>query len=101
MSYSIDLRHRVISYVNGGGSQVSASLIFKVGRKTIYNWMHRANLSPTPRIVHSRKINKSKLLSDVVNRPDALLRERSAAFGVTPSGVWRALKKLKIVKKND
>jgi putative transposase len=101
MSYSVDLRQRVIDYVNNGGSQVSASTLFKVGRKTIYNWLHRENLSPTPRLIRSRKIDKSRLLANVHEQPEALLHERALEFGVTPSGVWRALRTLKISKKND
>jgi hypothetical protein len=33
--------------------------------------------------------------------PDALLRERTAHFGVSVNAIWVAMKTLKITKKND
>ncbi len=101
MSYSIDLRERVVKFVNNGGGQVEASQLFGVDRKTIYNWLHRENLSPTPRLARRRKIDKTKLILSVSAQPDALLRERALNFGVSSSGMWRALRRMNISKKND
>ncbi|NEP91083.1 MAG: helix-turn-helix domain-containing protein, partial [Okeania sp. SIO2C2] len=47
MSYSLDLRTRVIDYIEQGGSILSASRIYKVGRSTIYRWLARVDLKPT------------------------------------------------------
>ncbi len=101
MSYSMDLRERTVKFVRDGGSQVEASQVFGVSRKTIFNWLHRSNLTPSPRRVRKGKIDKLKLVSHVQAYPDRLLRERAEEFGVTPSGMWRALKQLRISKKND
>ena len=101
MSYSIDLRERVLDYVRGGGSQVEASRIFRVTRKTIYNWLQRETLSPKPHGSRHRKIDKQALAEHVRDYPDALLRERALIFGVDPSCISRALKRLNFTKKND
>lgn len=50
MSYSIDLRKRVVDYVENGGRIAQAAGLFKVGRATIYRWPGR-----TDRIGHTGK----------------------------------------------
>ena len=100
MSYSIDLRERAVKFVRDGGSRTEASGLFGVSRKSIFNWLHRSDLSPTPRRIRKGKIDKLKLASHVQAHPDRLLRERAEEFGVTPSGLWRALTRLRISKKN-
>ena len=100
MSYSMDLRERTVNFVRAGGSRTEASRLFKVSRKTIFHWLTRPDLSPTPR-TKKGKINTLKLVSHVQAHPDRLLRERAAEFGVSPSGMWRALQRMQISKKND
>ena len=39
MALSIDLRERVIAAIDKGMSATNAEKLFKVSRKTIYNWM--------------------------------------------------------------
>lgn len=101
MSYSMDLRKRVVAHVKSGGSKVDASRIFGVGRPTIYRWLSAKDLSPHPAKTRKRKLDKERLAQHVQTHPDWLLRERAAEFGVTPSGMWRALTRLRITKKND
>jgi putative transposase len=101
MSYGIDLRTRVVKFVSEGGSRTEASDVYGVSRKTIYHWLRRPTLSTTPKATRESRINKAKLVSHVTAHPDALLRERAGEFGVTPSGMWRALRKLGMRKKND
>jgi transposase len=101
MSYSMDLRRRVVKFVLDGGGQTEASAIYGVSRKTIYHWLHRSTLSPTPKATRDSRINKAKLVSHIAAHPEALLRERAMEFGVTPSGMWRAMRRLGMRKKND
>jgi transposase len=101
MSYSIDLRKRVIAHVSSGGSKAEASRLFGVGRPTVYRWLSLSDLTPRPAKTRNGKLDKTKLTMHVRSHPDVLLRERAAEFGVTPSGMWRALQKLRISKKND
>ena len=37
--YSLDLRERVLSFIEDGHSQKEAGKVFKVPRQTIYNWL--------------------------------------------------------------
>jgi transposase len=39
MAYSLDLRKRVVDYVENGGGITKAAALFKVGRATIYRWL--------------------------------------------------------------
>ncbi len=48
MSYSLDLRHRVIDFVNGVGSKSDAAKIFSVSAWCVYQWCKRKNLAPHP-----------------------------------------------------
>ncbi|WP_156804876.1 IS630 transposase-related protein [Synechococcus sp. PCC 6312] len=65
MSYSLDLRQRVIAYFQQGGQVTQASKIFQVGRSTIYRWLGRDNLAPTVVTRRPRKLDWSALEADV------------------------------------
>ena len=38
MPYSLDLRQKVINYVENGGRVTEATKVFGIGRSTIYRW---------------------------------------------------------------
>ena len=100
MTYSVDYRRRVISFVNEGGSKLEAARLFKVNHNTIYAWLQRGeDLSPRPAKTRRRKLCKETLAQHVKFCPDALLRERAIHFNVHPSTVFYALRRMKIVKK--
>ena len=101
MSYSVDLRERVVSYVRVGGSRTQAAALFQVGRTTLYRWLNATDLRPKPALERRRKLDKAALAAHVRDFPDALLKERAAHFGVHINAIWVALKKLKMTKKND
>ena len=101
MTYSLDIRERAVSYVKNGGQCTEASHLFKVGRKTLYNWLRAKNLHPQTGITRRRKLDRQALKVHVRDNPDALLRERAEHFGVRVNAIWYALKQMKIVKKND
>lgn len=52
MSYSVDLRERVVSYVEPGNSRIAAAKFFKVGERTVQRWVilkhETGTLSPKP-----------------------------------------------------
>jgi transposase len=101
MSYDIELRERVIDFIDAGGRKTDAAVLFQVDRSTIYEWLKRPNLKPTPRGNCDRKLKKNELAAHVAAFPDALQRERSVHFGVHRSTVGAALKKMGIRKKNE
>jgi putative transposase len=44
MPYSLDLRKKVIDYLQRRGGVTKASQIFQVSRASIYRWLNRENL---------------------------------------------------------
>lgn len=99
MTYSLDLREAVISYINNGGSKVEATRLFNISRNTLYRWLGMDDLHPKAHGLRNRKIDKEALAKHVEDYPDMFLRERAEAFGVHLSAVHYALKKMRIVKK--
>ena len=47
MSYSIDLRERVIKFIENGGSKMEAVRTFSVCRVTIYSWLKKKAVKGT------------------------------------------------------
>jgi transposase len=101
MTYSIDLRTRVVAFVAKGGSKIEASDRFGVSRKTVYNWLAKEDLRPKAHGPRRRKLDRQALRAHVATHPDALIRERAAHFGVSQTSIWHGLNQLRIsVKKN-
>lgn len=99
MAYSLDLRQRVVAYVEAGGKITEASKIYRIGRASIYRWLNRVDLSPIKVERRHRKLDWKALAKDVEENPDARLIDRAKKFGVRPSAVCYALKKMKINRK--
>lgn len=100
MTYSTDLRERVVAFVKGGGSKVEASERFNVNRQTIYNWLKDNDLTPKKYTrTKPRKVDWAALRRDVELHPDKVLRERAAEFGVHKPAIWYALKQMQITHK--
>jgi len=79
---SLDLRVRVISYIDLGHSVIDASIRFFVSAKSIRRWLKLREQTgsleaiPTPRSPH--KLHDKDLLEYVEYNPDAYLREIAA-----------------------
>lgn len=103
MTYSLDLRKKVLSFIRGGGSKVEAAKTFGISRPVIYSWLrHGDDLSPKQKGVRRfRKIDHSLLAKDVEQHPDSLLKERAARFGVHISSMGYALKQLQVSRKKN
>ena len=101
MAYSLDLRQRVIGYVEAGGGVSQASRLFKVGRSTIYQWLAREDLRPTQVKRRKRKLDWEALKRDVEQYPDTKLSKRAQKFGVQPSAIHYALKEMNITRKKS
>jgi putative transposase len=102
MTYSTDLRERVVDYVRSGGRKVDACGLFGVGRETIYRWLGSKDLQPkTYTRKKPRKIDPCKLRDHVRQHPHMLSKERAVHFGVSSSGMCRALKRVKITRKKS
>lgn len=99
MTYSVDLRQKVVAYIENGGKITAASKIFNVGKTSIYRWLNSPSLEPQKITTRSRKIDKSALRKDVEENPDITLKARAEKFNVAPSSICRALKKMNITRK--
>lgn len=103
MSYSKDLRNRVMSYVRGGGSKAEAAALFSVSRSQVYVWLRQgASYSigkPGPK--KNRKVDAEQLASAISSCPDTRIKELGERFGVHESTISKALKRLGIVRKKN
>ena len=99
MPYSLDLRQKVISYVENGGRVTEATKVFGIGRSTIYRWLNRKELAATKVARRQRKFDWKALEKDVQENPDTKLVDRAKKFAVDPSGIFSAMKKMKITRK--
>jgi transposase-like protein len=99
MTYSEDLRKRVIDFVQKGGSKSEACRRFKVSRWCVYNWLNRKSLAPQQRgIPRVRRVCPQVLEAHVKMYPDAYQRERAEALGVSRHVILYGLKCLGIKK---
>ena len=100
MSYSEDLRERVINFVRDGGSKTEAAKRFSVSRATIYIWLKLENLSPqkTGPKGHT-KLQTEKLKELIIEKPDAYLDELAVELNVSAFTVAYGLQRLGIRRK--
>lgn len=100
MTYSVDLRKKVVGFVRNGGGQREAARRFEVSLWCVRDWLARKDLQPQQKgVPRQRKLDKEALRAPVRANPDALLRERAAHFGVRISSLEAALKRLRITRK--
>jgi transposase len=103
MAYSVDLRKRVVEFVNEGHTQEKTSLIFKVGTTTIKRWLslHRetGSLENKPLNRSASIFESEKLAAYIEENPDALLKDIAQHFGGSITGAFYALKREKITLK--
>lgn len=106
MGYSVDLREKVMNYLDKGHTIKETSEVFEVGTTTIKEWKklraEKGSLSPRQHIRTSSKINSDHLVAYINKHPDSFLVEIAEVFNCTPQGIFYALKRLGITrKKND
>lgn len=101
MTYSVDLRKRVVNFVAGGGSKAEASRRYKVSLWCVNDWCQRKNLTPAPQLGRKRKLDWKALAQHLQENPDALLRERAQYFGVQTSAIGYATKQMKLTRKQN
>ena len=102
MTYSLDLRKRVVDFVKNGGSKAEAARVYEISIWCVYDWCKRKKLAPKqlPKR-RNRKLNWQELHRHVQESPDALLRERAEHFGVHINAIWYACKQMKITSKKS
>jgi transposase len=103
-AYALELRERIICFVQEGGKKTEAARRFKVGRDTVYRYLNAAKenrLAPQPRKGYWKKLNPEKLRKDVARHPDATLMTYKERFGVSHVAIWKTLRKLGITLKKS
>jgi transposase len=103
--YSIDLRSRIVEFVNAGHSKTDAAVHFKVSWKTVYRYCKaakRGSLEPKPQGGSAKRFDDERLRKEVRDKPSATLKNHAKALGVSHVAVWRRLRQLTItLKKNS
>jgi transposase len=103
MSYSKDLREKVLALVDEGMSQEKARKMFKLGVNTITQWKklraETGSLENRPLERSWRKIDPELLKADVAEYPDDFDWERAERFGCSRQGIESARKKHKLTRK--
>ncbi len=101
-AYSVDLRWRVVDFVNAGGSKVEAAQKYRVARRTVYHYLAMSkggSLEPKKSWGSWKKLNPKKLKEHVKTHPDATLMEMKKVFGVSHNTIWVRLNQLGITLK--
>ena len=104
-AYTLDLRERVVKFVQGGGTRAEAARRFSVGERSVYRYLAAAktdSLAPKTSWGGWRKLDPAKLATHVRQHPDATLHELKTAFAVSHNAVWVCLGHLGLtLKKNS
>src|ERR1035438_1596442 len=96
-AYALDLRERVVKFIQGGGSKAEAARRFALARSSVYRYLEAAKkgvLPPKTSWGTWRKLDPEKLRAHVQEHPDATLKEIQQVFGVSHHAVWVRLGKL-------
>ena len=97
--YSVDLRKKVIEYLEQGHSQKQASEVFNIHRNTISQWWNRhkkeGTIEPKKRPGAKRKVDREKLKQYVDEKPNTTLVQIAEKFGISVRQVGRILKAIK------
>ena len=99
MSYSMDLRQRVVAFVEAGGAKAEAARRFSISEGSVHNWLKRDNLAPTKVKHRDRKLDWEALEQHSQEQPDAKLKDRAEHFGVHTTAIWYAIKQMNITRK--
>ncbi len=101
MTYSIDLRKRVVEFVTDGGSKAEASRQYQVSLWCVNDWCKREDLTPQVQQGRKRKLDWPALSRHIQEYPDALIRERAQHFGVHNNAIWYASRQMKLTRKKN
>ena len=99
MPYSLDLRQKVINFLENGGTITESAHIFGIGRASIYRWLSRPKLEATKVKRRQRKLDWKELEKDIKQNPESKLADRDKKIGVNPTAIFYALKRTKITRK--
>ena len=101
MTYPVFFRKKVLAYREKHHLTIKEVAVhFNIGSATVSRWVGK--LEPeTTRVKPALKIPDDVLRADVEKYPDDFQYERAARLGVSESGIWHALRRLKISYKKN
>lgn len=103
MTYSPDLRKRVMDFYNQGHTQKETINTFQVSKSSLNNWIclfnETGSLDKKERKSSPSKFDSEKLHQFIEENPFVMLKEIAEHFGGTVSGAHDALKREKITLK--
>ena len=101
MTYSLDFRRKVLAIKQAENlSFAEVSQRFKIGIASVVRWSNRIEPQLT-RNKPATKIDMQALARDVEMYPDAYQYERAQRLGVSPKGIFEALKRLNVSYKKN
>jgi putative transposase len=99
MSYSLDLRKRVLSFIEEGHSKVDGIKIFHVSKRAIFlgarEKKEQGELKLKLRDRKPYKIDDERLFEYLQKNPNHYLKEITASFHVSISAIFYALNRFK------
>jgi transposase len=102
MSYSVDLREKVLKY-RTAHTQEKTSETFEISVSAIREWeklqKEQGSVEPKELKRTDRKIKESELKADVESFPDDFNWERAKRFGCTEEGIRKAMKRHNLTRK--
>ena len=105
MTYSTDLRKKVLQFIEECGSITEAARVFGISKPTIYNWLKlnkkEGSVAPKRPRRPWRKIIPSVLMDLLEKHPDWTLKQYGEYFGMTQPSMSNAFARLKITQKKD
>jgi transposase len=103
MRCSQDVRKRMITFVQGGGSKAAAARRFQVGRASVYRWAKGPEglTYRRPGPTGPWRLDWAALRVQVEQYPDATQKERARHFGVSRHCLWYGLQRLQVSWKNN
>ena len=93
----MDLRERVVKFVQAGGTRAEAARCFRLGARSVYRYLAAAKtntLAPKTSWGAWRKLDPAKLQAHVKKHSAATLVELATALGVSHNAVWVRLQQL-------
>lgn len=96
--YALDLRKKVISYLETDKSQVSCAEVFSLHLSTVRRWWERykteGHVHPRKRLGSKGKVDPQALIQYVQSHSDQTLKEIGFHFGVSGVAILKRLQKL-------
>jgi transposase len=95
--YSLDLRERIVKFIQEGGSKAETARRFGLARSSVYRYLDavmQGTLAPKKSWGHWRKLDPQQLHAHVQKHPDATLKELQRVFGVRHHALWVRLRQL-------